>query len=571
MKFARMLILALGLVTLATASSFASVIIMNSASPTVMNQDAQTGLIGNITFTPMQAGTITAGEVVTVTLPNTAPGNIPISYLTDISVSMTGTKTSAFKDNFGNISTLGLTTTAGWVNATGGPYSAYGTTLSTSSAGTSPATSGASVKVDQYAITITFNQAVSFATNDYIQINGVRVDPTAISSGSGAGVTVNFSSAQGQAVLSNPTLAVASFVASNNIMSATLSGTLNFNTDGTINNGQNLVTVTLKELYPNAFETKSSVSGTSTRIKLTYNTNGLPLVVVPNGVTLASPDGATFTIYPTVSTYVGAQTNLTNGTIAIGIVSQNSAVNESCQIGLTFGVTSGLLPNNPPAITVTAQLDPPAMAADGTTPLTLPYNNATGKPTGYAQLNQLKYKVPASPLSKTIPVVLAPSFSNLLSPFNMVIYYTSGDLAGKTMYDTGIAVSNLTGSMSTYGISTPGTLEVSFYPSDGSGVFTLKSQDMSSALKASSGLNSNGELRSRGTFVATLSSLLKATGSFSDTQNFEGFVRIHCNFAASTGFSYIADGAFSQFAVGFVMTSDMPTNISGNTMVPPIF
>jgi len=567
MKFARMLILALGLVTLATASSFASVIIMNSASPTVMNQDAQTGLIGNITFTPMQAGTITAGEVVTITFPNTAPGNIPISYLTDIAVSMTGTKTSAFKDNFGNIGTLGLTTTAGWTNAAGGPYNTYGTTLSTSTA--AAATSGASVKVEQYAITITFNQAISFATNDFIQINGVRVDPTAISSGSGAGVTVNFSSAQGQAVLSNPSLAVASFVASNNIMSATVSGSLNFNTDGTVNNGQNLVTVTLKELYPNAFETKSSVSGTSTRIKLTYNTNGLPLVLT--GVTLASPDGATFTQYPTLSTYIGAQTNLTNGVVAVGIVSQNAAVNEACQIGLTFGLTSGLLPNNPPSITVTAQLDPPGTAADGTTPLTLPFNSATGKPTGYAQLNQLKYKVPASPLSKPIPVVLAPSFSNLLSPFNMVIYYTSGDLAGKTMYDTGIAVSNLTGSFSAYGISTPGTLEVSFYPADGSGVFTLKSQDMSSALKASSGLNSNGELRSRGTFVATLSSLVKATGSFSDTQNFEGFVRIHCNFAASSGFSYIADGAFSQFAVGFVMTSDMPTNISGSTMVPPVF
>jgi len=572
MKFARMLILALGLVTLATASSFASITLNTTTSPTVINTDAQTGLVGNISLTPSSPGNITAGEVLTIQFPT----NVPISYLTDVSVSMTGTNgTAVFKTNYGSrdyCPSAGV----GFVTASNGnTFSTYGNTFTTATTG---ANAGAAVTVNQYSIVIAFNAAnINFGSADFIQINGVRMDPVNVSSGSGATISVSFNDTTGgQVTFSNSPLVVASFVAGTNIMTGYYSNGLNFRPDGTAI--QNLVTVTLKELFPNAWETKTTSYNTYTRVKLALTIpsgqNGVPLYTV-TGVNLANDATATFANgqYATGGVQNGILTQLP--TILVGVSSQSATINETLNIGITFGVTTGqIMPSTPPSITITALLNPPA-TVDGTdtgTALAYPFNRPSNVPAGYVQQAQLKYRPTASPVSLTVPVSLAaPQTSNLLSIYNTVYHSTGSSLP---MYDTGIAITNLSGSNPTttnYPVATPGAITVYFYPMDGSGPFSVSTNSSSMPASAKSGLDSNGALPSKGTWTALLSQLLLPAG-FSPTANFQGFVRFKCNFPESTGVAYIGDGGFSSFAVGFQMQSDVPVTITGGTtIVPPVF
>jgi len=561
MKFVKMLTLALGLVTLATAPSYAFVPFAASSTINMMNIDAQTGQIGAILLTPISAGTVGAGEVITMSLPN----NVPISSFFDISVSFTGTNTTggSLKECFGT--------------ALGSPYTMVGTALNTviSAAGTQaygltigPGASGVSVTINQYSIVLTFNNAVTFATTDAINIGGIRVDPTGMAV-PGGNLQVSLMAMTGQATLNLSQLYVATFVPEANTMTLTgvagvngTAGALKFYANGTAFNQQNLVTLTLKEGFANAFETRTSGSTpawnyTRIRIPITFPA-GLPLTVT--GVTLAGPDGATFQN----GQYWGLA--VTTNPLQVSIVNQNAATINSLQIGLTFGVTAGgMLPLSTTPITFTAYLDTPPIATTNPGPYTtLPYSNQQ-----YYN-GTVRYKAPATPwISGSIPVNFQPLTSNLFSQYNTAIHAATSGF----MYDTGFAISNLSGgnpSTTTFPVGTPGTITAYMYPMDGSGpiIYTTSSTTPAAMMR---GLDANGALPSKGTWTVLLSQILGQT-TFPATSNFTGFVRFTCNFQAAAGVAYVGDGNFIDFAVGFPMASDTPTQINtSNQIIPPVF
>jgi len=598
MKLVRMLILALGLVTLATASSFAAVAFNTTATVNMMNMDAQTGLIGSILYTPMGVGgTVNAGEIISLNLPT----NVPISYLPDITVSMTGTTTSAFAETFGTAVTGTAPNGKAWVNISGSSFAAYGDVRTATTANFS----GAAVTVNQGSIVISFGSSVTFAPIDFIKIDGVRVDVTAMAQGGGY-LTASLTNTLGQATTDTPQLTVATFVPENGIFTITsVTGVANtaggagikFYSNGTPYDAvtgptagpQSKVTVTLKELFPNAWETKNTGATAPTmytRIKMALT---VPAPLTIQGVTFEGPDGATFTNGQfAVYGYGWTTPAVTNNPIEIGIVSQNANKIETCKVGITFGVTSGsLMPISVPSITVQATLDEPVAGSGypaGTTP-GLPYSN-NALYNNFSNL-ELKYKAPASPnATATIPVAFIPMTTNLLSTFNAFMKNTDGT----TSYDTGIAISNLSGTNpatpTAFPISTAGSVIATLYPYDGSPSFSVDSSTLTSTPKLLVGMDAaTGTLPSKQTWKIMLSQLLKA-GSWDMTKEFAGIIRFKCNFQEASGvvfvynINYLADGNVNSF-VGYQMYADTPTNLNLNlnsttnaitgTQISPLF
>jgi hypothetical protein len=574
MKFVKMLTLAIGLVTLATVPSYAFVPFAASSTVNMMNVDAMTGTIGGVVLVPISAGTVGAGETISLSLPN----NVPISSFYDISITVTGTNattSSAFKECWGTSLGSPYTMVGASLHVAGNSAGtfAYPTTLGPSTIG------GITVVINQNMVSLTFGSPVTFATTDAINISGLRVDVSNMAVG-GANLQVSLMAFTGQATLNLNQLYVATFVPEASTMTLTgvagvngTAGALKFYTNGTVYNGQNLVTLTLKEGFANAFETR--VAGTAaynyTRIKIPFTIPAnLPLTVT--GITLAGPDGATFAN----GQYWGMPT--TSNPLEISIVSQDPTTLNSLQVGLTFGVTAGsFLPMTASPITFTAYFDSP--------PTNVPTAGTPYTPTPYTTLpysNQIyygatvRYKAPGTPwINGSIPISVVSQSSNLLSSFNSVKKNTDGSWS----YDTGIAVTNLSGTnpstLSTYPVSSPGTIVATLYPYDGSGPYTvdtgLFTSATSSDLKA--GLDSTFSLPSKQTWKVMLSTLLTAaTPTYDMTKEFTGVIRFKCNFSESSGVVFVyninkvSDGLVNNYVnsfVGFQMASDTPTNFGG--------
>jgi len=616
MKFARMMILALGLVALATASSFASVQFSAASAPLVMNTDAQAGLIGSVKLTPVAPGTISAGEVITYALPS----NVPISYLNDICITMVGSLGTGqrFTKYFGTTeaqfidSSTTVTAASGNIN-----FSSYGvpivtTTAAGTSGGNNPGvvvTVGTASPLNMSIITLSFYTNVSFGASDYITFNGVRVDPVQVASGSGSMLNVILSSTNSilgtpDATFANNTLFVASFFNGSNAMSALYTGAdnsigqpLQFRVDGipvTNNSGQvlNKLTVTLKEVFPNAWETRPNsaslsiyngatstykyyVNDAPTRIKFAFDFGNTNLVVtdvrmsttdpglsVGNGQTTGGTTGSGG--IPPV-TQLGFNTN----PLLIAINAQDKTAFETIQLYFVFNVKPGLvLPTAPSPINVKISLYPPAPTLTGGG-VDYPLNKASGANTfagTYYTPYQLKYRENPNTLQVTIPVSLRVLDSNLLATYGTV-YRTS--TSGDPVYNTGIAISNLSGSNPTgsYPLATPGTIDVSLYPMDLAQVG--KSWSFNTSVLpagAKSGLNDKGELPSMGTWTVLLTQLLKPAG-LPEFGDFHGFMRFHCNFPEAAGFALFSDGGFANYAAGVPMIADMPAPIT-NPMTP---
>jgi len=190
MKFVRMLILALGLVTLVTASGFAAVPFFTTSTTNIIALNAQTGLAGSVLYTPLVAGTVTAGEIINLAY------QAPISFLPEISVTVSGTNgTVAFSEAFGAPIT-GFTSVAS-------AFATYGATQTST-------TSGISVTVNQTSILISFASTISFSTTNIIKIDGVRLDTSTMATAGGF-TTVSLSNTTGQATALNSTLTVGTF------------------------------------------------------------------------------------------------------------------------------------------------------------------------------------------------------------------------------------------------------------------------------------------------------------------------------------------------------------------------
>jgi len=548
--------------------------------------------------------TVTAGEVITFKLPD----NVPISYLTDIAVVITG-KTAAGQLNhvFGNINSVPVSPFSGTWNTGANArnateFTSYGSisygainyqTYQWVPAGI------ANVTVSQTDIKIAFLSTTTFASTDFIGIYGVRVNPAAISGTSGANIMVNFSSvpapvtnpglppASPTAWFLEPNLVVTTFFPGKDSMSGWIEGMegvgkgIAFNSDGTpLADGYDSVTVTIKELDVNAWETKTNAgkSGTSnldqsfawTRIKLVLDTKGQGVRIT--GISLGSHTGA---VFDNGQYYVqGSKPDITaNGqTILIGILSQNPGVNDDLILRLRFGLISGL-PANPQALSMSMYLDPPAPTLPGSQDLDLPLNLAAQQTNYYNKL-QLKYKTPSSPAVVSIP--LAPGIpidSNLLANY---VAFAPSTTSFTPVYDSGFSISNLGSSDDYLPVSSPGVITAKLFPQDGTGPYTVTTNN--SALISSSEvvvgdattrtLDTNGALKAKATYKVLLSQLLAVAKNsegktYGTTKAFIGFVRFNCQFPISTGIAFISDGNFNVLAYGYPMVS----NVDGYTYV----
>jgi len=583
MKFVRMLILALGLLTLVTATSFAIVPFSTTATTNMVANNAATGLAGAIYYYPLQTGTVAAGEIINVSYP------VTITYTSEIQVAVTslnGTRLEVF-----GAPLAGFTTVSG-------AFSTYGATQTST-------TSGMSVTLNQQTILISFGSPVGFTANvDSLSINGVRLDFSAYGSGT---MAASLSNTIGQATETNPapviaTLSDALAVPTTTSVVGTTSTGLNFysafakgsgaGTTGAVPYNttptgtatwvpQNLVTVTLRELFPNGFDTKggtqSSYSRPDTQISL--NLSGIPTGLTISGVTLAGVtyvSGGTVPVFDNNGAYgfFGAAPNA--NPIVVNIRSQARNALEGVQVGISFSVTSGTtsLALNPAAITYTATLAPvpPTIPAGfpGAGGPDLPYNVAPFQTGVFSESTYAKaaYKFTSKTVSGTIPVAITSLVTNLISVFNEAVRDTVDPT--QFLYDTGIAISNTSGTMLENGTgapaSLPGTIKVTLYPMDG--ISAAKTFTTGTDAATRPGLwpagNNTGALGPGQTWVVLLSQLL-TPAQFPSTASFRGFIRFQCNFQGGMGINYIADGDFllSGTAQGYLMLSDVPpvTNV----------
>jgi len=536
MKFVRMLILALGLVTLATASSFAAMPFLTTSTTNIIAINAQTGLAGSVLYTPLIAGTVNAGEIVNLAY------QAQISFLADITVTVKG---ECFGAGTGCIRpTLPATATA---------FADYGTTATSS-------TSGVSVTVNQTSILISFANVIGFATSDTIRIDGVRLDVSTMATAGGL-TTVALSNTTGQATASSSVLTVGTFSEPLTVPTVvgvnTTTNALNFYSNATVNGGQNLVTVSLNEVFSNAFESKAtSAFGAvyaNTRIKITLS--NIPSGMAITGVTLAGVNGATFANgqYPSF----GVQGAITTNPLMVSISTQNANALQGLQVGITFGVTSGTtsLALSPAPIGITATLNQAAptigSAYPGAGGPDYPFNSPKYQ-LNYFYQSQLKFV--ERTVAASIPVTITPLQTNLLSIFNMAIREPAQ--ADQFIYDTGFSISNTSGTGSIpSGLA--GTITVTLYAHDGTTKFFTTGSD--SVKRPGIGLSNAGTLGPKQSWIVLLSQLLTPAG-YSSTADFRGFIRFQCNFQGGLGINYLADGDFSVNGVsqGYVMVSDVP-------------
>lgn len=505
MKLVRMLILALGLMTIVTASSFAAVPFFTTSTVNIMAVNAQTALAGSILFTPLSSGTISTGEIINIAY------QAPISYLRELVVTVQNTTFTGF--------------------------TAYGTT-------SGPDSNGVSVTVNQTNIVISFGANLFFDANNsahIIKVDRVRLDVTSIATIPGT-TSVFMSNTTGQATVVNPQLIVGTFseplVFGTPAYLTATNGSVNFFSNGTINAGQNIATITLNEVFTNAFDTRA-VAGENSQVRFTLS--GLPTGLKVDTVTVAGTNGANVT----GGNSVGAPLVIT-----ATINSQSPNALEGIQVGITFNVTSGTtaLALNPSPITVTATLVPPgATKADGTP--NYPFSNPPGGGGFGYVANQYKYA--ARNITSTLNMTVTPLVSRLLSVFNEAI--RNAAIPGDFLYDTGIAIANTSGT-GTITTGQPGVITVDLYPLDGSGPKSFTT-GTDAATRPGLGLDSTGKLAAKQTWVVLLSQLLTPAG-FSATADFRGFIRFTTNFQGAQGINYIADGDFAVQAQGYPMYSD---------------
>jgi len=534
MRFVRILILALGLATIAAASSFAAVSFIATSTNNIVPINGQTALAGSILYTPLVPGTVNSGEIINITYPTA------ISYLPQVAVTL---KYSTFA---GGVYTSVVTPeifgagAAAPVSPTTA-FASYGTTATSSS-------SGVSVTVSQTNLLISFGANVSFNAGDYLRVDGVRLDVNALNLTEFSTFSVNLSNTLGQATANVATLVIGTAREPLNtptVTGVTTANQLSYFASTAVNGGQNLITITISEVFQSAFDTNAT-----TKTWLQVALPNIPSGMTITGITLAAGNGTSAT-YANAYAPFGAGWTYTNPML-IAINSQSSSVIDSVAIGLTFGITSGTtsIALNPAAINVNATLNPAAPTNASGGPL-YPYSNPIPAPASY-QPNQ--YKFASRVKSTTIPVLITPLASNLFSVFSMLARNnTSG--ASPFLYNTGYAISNTSGSGFTYPAGLPGTITVTLYPQGGTPVsFTT-----SSNRKPGQFLDSNGNLTNGQTWIVLLNDLLTAAG-YSSTADFYGFIRFRCNFQGAQGISYVSSsdpvtGEWSS-SVAYPMVSD---------------
>jgi hypothetical protein len=493
MKLAKILILAIGLMMPAAAASFANVNFISSAGHRIIAVNSQTGETSTITLTatgPSPSGVIPADESIFLTY------DLPISRLHEIQVTI-----------IGDSSPVGI-------NGYGSFYAEQIGTVAEYQVGL--------IASDRYTIQIRFLADVTFAPGDTISIAGVRVDTTGLGMIVGAVVEVDFSNAEGEAVVTNGQDLEVAELAEPLTVSSPATPSIQFLANGEPLN--DVATVTISELFTNAFETKI----TRTRILLS-------VANIPAGCAFVGISG----ISGTASAHYGGY-GPTSNTRYIEIDHQNASILEQIQVGLQFDLLSA--PDYAPSnATVTVTLWPPLECYPEDPPLR------------YGQRN----------LTATIPFgIEGVTSGRLLSVFNAV---TTDPETEEAVFDTGVAIMNGSGTAGLpVCIGQYGTITVEMYPWDGSGPYSFTT---STTKRPGIGLDANGMLTPRGTWSVLVSQLLnyaKNAASQYIGDDFTGFIIFTTDFPNAEGVNYISDAVFSTQAQGYQMINLIERDVEDN-------
>lgn len=495
MKSVRMLILALGLMTIVTASSFAAVPFFTSSTVNIVPTVAQTALSGSILYTALIGGTVSAGEIINVAYQS------PVSMLQDITVS------------------IGANT------LTAGTITAYGTAYQVG------ALAGVTVTVNQKPVNtlvISFGAPVTFAVGEQIQISGVRLDFTnngvAVENGTS---TVFITNTTGQATVINPLLTVATFAKP--LDKPVISNGLSWNADGEINEDE--ITISVKELFTNAFDTRGTGNTYATRVQ--FEITGIPPGIAYNTAWAIDMDGVDVEIYSNAG-------SASTRTIVLRINDQDGNIMQRAAFGIQFYVSDpALLPVSwPSTFAVRAKLIDP-YTGDYTVGSSVPLTN------------RLRFKelyTESSSIGGSIEEIT----SILISTFNQA----RKNQAGAWIFDTGFAVNNTSGSGFFWGEwfpgAQPGAITVCLYPQAG-GASSPKCFKTDATNKPGVGLDANGMLPAKATWTVLLSDILKVPAI--NLTEFTGYVSFLCDFRGAQGVNFIADGMFEDQAQGYQMYS----------------
>jgi len=499
MKSVRMLILAIGLMTIVTASSFAAVPFFTSSTVNIVPVNAQTALSGAILYTALIGGTVSAGEIINVAYQS------PVSMVADVDV----------------------TFILGGVSQSTGAFSGYGSGVQIGSLTDVTAT------VNQKPINtlvISFGAPVTFATGDQILVTGVRLDCTnngvAIEGGT---TTVFITNTTGQATVINPQLTVAQFQKPLDKPVIDPSGGLSWDANGDMN--QDTITISVKELITNAFDTRGAGSTLATRVQ--FDVTGVPSGISYSTAWAVDMDGVNVELVSSASITGGRR-------IVLRIDDQDGNIMQNAAFAIQFYVSdASLLPVSwPSTFAVKAKLvDPYAgdYIAGNPVPLT----------------NRLYFKELWTE-SSSIPGTIEELTSFLISTFNQA----RKNVAGAWIFDTGFAVNNTSGAEffwdDWFPGAQPGAITVCLYPQAG-GVNSPKCFTTDATTKPGVGLDANGMLPAKATWTVLLSQIM-AVPSINLTE-FTGFVTFACDFRGAQGVNFIADGEFEDQAQGYQMFS----------------
>jgi hypothetical protein len=491
MKLTKILILTLALMTIAATVSFANENFISSAGRRIIAVNSETGETSSILLsaTGPDGGIIPAGESIFLTY------DAEISSLGDIAIRVQTDE------------------------AVAGDFTAYGDFVDLTGAGLGVQARIGLTATDYRTIQIRFTQDVSFVTADTIAISGVRVNAAkAFSQAIGSVVKVNFTNAVGEAVVTNGLNLEVAETREPLEVSNPASPSIQLRADGTAIN--DVATVTIGELFTNAFETKADPEQTMILITVTD---------VPEGITFNGISGLAGTAsaaYGGTCTYAG----LADNQRVICIDTQDESLLEDIEVGLKF-VLEGPTVFAPTPATVTVTLFPPG---SGAYPWPFPLK--------YAQRNL------ASQVNFLVSGVVG---GKLLATFNTVI---SNPETEEQVLNTGVAIINGSGTAGLpVTIGQAGAITVNMYPLDGSGPFSFTtSADMRPGL----GLDEDGRLPPKGTWAVLVSQFLPyAENEDGDLimGDFEGYIIFTMEFPNADGVNYIADSNFEVQAQGYQM------------------
>jgi len=299
MKFAKILIVAFGLMMIAAGTSYGQAAFISSAAPNVLANNAQTGLVGDVALTAITPGTIPNGEIITLSY------DVPISSLSEFNAVVNGVAFTGF--------------------------TAYGAGITNGSVTVTVA--------NQTNITIKFDADTAVVAGPFLQVNDVRVNA---SGGAPKEIYMFITSVLSSVTVTNPRILVG--LTEDAIkLEGPFSVSSSINTAGF---GAATATVRVTELFENAFETAGSPYQTQVILRLTNpSTLGLYSASASEGFPLLDISA----------------TATTSSTVVIYINQQDQNVEEYFDVTLYFHATQTPVPVDPGEIAVRATLAPPAV------------------------------------------------------------------------------------------------------------------------------------------------------------------------------------------------------------------